>query len=175
MHLADPIVLRNKLTETQRWPSTTVLGGMIMPIDIQDCDGGIGIIIAFRGMVTDQDLIDSLKKHLSHDNDKFRKYKYILIDNTDLTKMVLTNETVEFIAGQLSGDARVNPDSVVAMVVYVAMTANPDLLNGISVIHELFFNRSCWKRTIFRTRIEAVRWIKEKVKDKFGINDLKFD
>ena len=89
--------------------------------------------------------------------------------------MVLTNETVEFIAEQLSGDARVNPDSVAAVVVYVAMTANPDLLNGVSIVHELFFNRSFWKRTIFRTRIEAIRWIKEKVKDKFGINDLNFD
>jgi hypothetical protein len=148
---------------------------MIVPVDIQDCDGGIGIIIAFRGMATDQDLIDSLKNHLSHDNDKFRKYKYILIDSTDLTKVVFTNETVEFISGQLSGDARVNPDPVVAVVVYVAMTANTDLLNGVSIIHQLFFNRSCWKRTIFRTRIEAIRWIRKKLKDKFGIDDLKFD
>ncbi len=33
-----------------------------MPIEIQDCDGGIGNIIESRGVVTDQELIDSLKR-----------------------------------------------------------------------------------------------------------------
>jgi len=28
---------------------------------------------------------------------------------------------------------------------------------------------------VFRIKNEAVRWIKEKVRDKFGINDLTFD
>ena len=35
-----------------------------MPIDIKECDGGLGRIIVSRGMMTDQELIDSLKNHL---------------------------------------------------------------------------------------------------------------
>ena len=58
-----------------------------MPIEIQDCDGGIGNIIESRGVVTDQELIDSLKKHLTHDKEKFKKYKYIIFDHTVLTKL----------------------------------------------------------------------------------------
>jgi len=49
-----------------------------MPIEIQDCDGGIGNIIESRGVVTDQELIDSLERHLTHDKEKFKKYKYTL-------------------------------------------------------------------------------------------------
>ena len=53
-----------------------------MPIEIIDCDNGIGNIIVTRGMVTDQELIDSLERHLKHDKEKFKKYKYILFNHT---------------------------------------------------------------------------------------------
>ena len=145
-----------------------------MPIEIQDCDGGIGNIIESRGVVTDQELIDSLKRHLTQDKEKFKKYKYILIDHTVLTKMNITNETVEFIAELIADTSRVNPDSIVAMVAYVTYGANIDLLNRISRLHELFIYRSCWETRLFRTKPQAVRWIKEKVRDKFGIDDLTF-
>jgi len=146
-----------------------------MPIEIQGCDGGIGNIISSRGMVTDQELIESLKNHLSQDKDKYKKYKYILIDNTELTKVALTDKTVEFIAGQFAEDAKGSPDTVVAMVEYVAMAANIDLLNRISRMRELFINQSCWETMLFKTRNEAVRWIRRKVRDKFGIDSLTFD
>lgn len=58
-----------------------------MPVEIIDCDKGIGNIIVTRGMFMDQEIIDSLKRHLSHDKEKFKKYKYILIDHTALTKV----------------------------------------------------------------------------------------
>jgi hypothetical protein len=53
-----------------------------MPIEIQTCDGDIGNVIASRGMVKDQELINSLGKHLKPDNEKFKNYKYILFDHT---------------------------------------------------------------------------------------------
>lgn len=145
-----------------------------MPIEIIDCDDGIGNIIVTRGMVTDQELIDSLERHLTHDKEKFEKYKYILIDHTALTKVDITNETVEFIAGLYAETSRVNPDSIVAMVTYVTYGASIDLINRISRMHELFVYRSCWETLVFRTKGEGVRWIREKVRDKFGIDDLTF-
>jgi hypothetical protein len=145
-----------------------------MPIEIIDCDDGIGNIIVTRGMVTDQELIDSLERHLTHDKEKFKKYKYILIDHTALTKVDITNETVEFIAGLYADTSRVNPDSIVAMVTYVTYGASIDLINRISRMHELFVYRSCWETLVFRTKGEAVRWIRGKVRDKFGIDDLTF-
>ncbi|MCG2778170.1 MAG: hypothetical protein L6406_21060 [Desulfobacterales bacterium] len=145
-----------------------------MPIEIIDCDDGIGNIIVTRGMVTDQELIDSLERHLTHDKEKFKKYKYILIDHTALTKVDITNETVEFIAGLYADTSRVNPDSIVAMVTYVTYGASIDLINRISRMHELFVYRSCWETLVFRTKGEAVRWIREKARDKFGIDDLTF-
>ena len=88
--------------------------------------------------------------------------------------MDITNETVEFIAGLYADTSRVNPDSIVAMVTYVTYGASIDLINRISRMHELFVYRSCWETLVFRTKGEAVRWIREKVRDKFGIDDLTF-
>ena len=145
-----------------------------MPIEIIDCDDGIGNIIVTRGMVTDQELIDSLERHLTHDKEKFKQYKYILFDHTELTKMDIANETVEFIAGLCADTSRVNPDSIVAMVTNVTYGASIDLIKRISRMHELFVYRSCWETRLFRTKPQAVRWIKEKVRDKFEIDNLTF-
>ena len=146
-----------------------------MPVEIKDCDGGIGNIIESRGRVTDQELIDSLERHLTRNKEKFKKYKYILIDHTELTKVNITDETVDYISGLFADASSVNPDSIAAMVTYVPIGANKDLIDRISKLHELFIYRSCWETLFFRTKPQAVRWIKEKVKEKSGIDDLTFD
>lgn len=146
-----------------------------MPIEIKDSDGGIGNIIAIQGLITDQDLIDAFKEHLTQDIEKFKKYKYILFDHTGLTKMDITDETVEFISGIGTDASKVNPDLIAAMVANVSIGADIDHISRISRMHELFIYRSRWKTMIFRTRIEAVRWIKKKVREKYGIDDLAFD
>ena len=146
-----------------------------MPIEIKDCDGGIGIIIESRGRLTDQEIIDSLAGHLTNDKEKFGTYKYILIDHSSLTKVDISDETVQYISELLADISSVNSDSIVAMVTYVSYGASIDLINRISRMNELFINRSCWETLLFRTKPQAVRWIKGKVKDKFGIDDLTFD
>ena len=145
-----------------------------MPVEIKDCDGGIGIIIETRGRVADEELVNSFHNHLAHDEKIFKQYKYILIDNTELTKVDITNETTEAISGLFADTTRANPDSIVAMVAYVSYGANIDMANRISKIHELFSNQSCWETLLFRTKPQAVRWIRQKVKEKFGIDNLTF-
>ena len=154
-----------------------------MPINIKECDGGIGIIIESRDRVTDQELIDSLEKLLTHEKEKFRTCKYILIDHTSLTSLNITDETVDYISGLFAGASSVNPDAIAAMVVYVSYGAkvvyvsygaNIDLINTMSQLREIFMNRSCWETLQFKTRPYAVRWIKKKVNEKFGIDDLTF-
>ena len=146
-----------------------------MPIDIRACDGGMGNIFVSRGVVKDQELIDSLKKHLIQDKEKFIEYKYILFDHTAVTKMSISDETVELVAGLCADASKSNPDPVIAIVVYFSMAANIELINRISKMYEMFLNQAGWESLVFRTKMEAVRWIRKKVRDKFGIDDLTFD
>ena len=145
-----------------------------MTIDIKECDGGSGIIIETRGRVTDQEFIDSLERHLTHAREKFETYKYILIDHTALTKVDITDETVDYISGLFAETSSVNPDCIVAMVAYVPYGASIDLIDMVSRMREIFVNQSSWETLQFRTRPQAVRWIKGKANDKFGIDDLTF-
>ncbi len=146
-----------------------------MPIEIKDCDEGIGVIIETHEWLTDQELIDAFDDHLAPDPEKFKQYKYILIDHFALTKVDITDETIDRISGLFADASQLNPESIVAMVTYASYGANIELVDRISKMHELFVNRSCWETLLFRTRPQAVRWIKGKVKEKFGINDLTFD
>ena len=146
-----------------------------MPIEIKDCDEGIGVIIETHQRLADQELIDAFDDHLAPDPEKFKQYKYILIDHTALTKVDITDETVETISGLFAEPSRVNPDSIVALVVYVSYGANIDQADRISKLNELFSNQACWETLLFRTRPQAVRWIRGKVKEKYGIDDLTFD
>ena len=146
-----------------------------MPIEIQDLDEGMGNIIVTRGMVTDRELIDYLKPHLTHETDRFINYRYILMDHTDLTKLDISDDTVESIAGLIADISSDHPDIIAAMVAYVTVGANIELVGRISKLHELFIYPSNWETMIFRTRGKAVRWIKVKARDNFGIDDLTFD
>ena len=145
-----------------------------MATEIKDCDGGIGNIIESRGVVSDREFIGTLKEHLSDEDGKFRDYQYILIDHSEVTKMNITSETIESIAGLVAETSSVNPDTILAMVAYVSIEANMDLLNRISKMYKLFSYHSCWESRLFRTKPTAVRWIRERVRDKFGTDDLTF-
>ena len=145
-----------------------------MPIEIKNWDDGNGNIIESRGMVTDRELIDSLKTHLAPDQNNFKNYKYILIDQSELTKLEISDETVEFISGLIADTSKANPDPIVALVAYATYGANIEHVNRISRLHELFIYQSCWETRLFRTKPRAVKWIRERVNDKFGIDDLTF-
>ena len=139
-----------------------------MPIEIKDCDGGIGNIIVGRGIITDQGLIDSLKKHLTQDKEKLKKYKFSLTDFTAVLKLAIDSEGVKFIA-ELSEEApKVNADPIVAIV------SKKDHIYGLSRMYESLIGMTNWKIMVFRSKTEAVEWIREKVRERFGIGNLTF-
>ena len=99
-----------------------------MPITIKECDDGIGLIIEGRGTVTDQEFIDSLWKYLTKDKEKFKTFKYVLIDQFALTTLDISDATIDHISGLLADVSSINPDSILAMVAYVSYGANIDLV-----------------------------------------------
>ena len=63
-----------------------------MPIEMRDLGGGIGVIITGQGVVSDEEWVDALVKHLTQDEDKFKKYRYSLSDYTAVTEIELSSE-----------------------------------------------------------------------------------
>lgn len=140
-----------------------------MPIEIKDCDGGIGVVIEFRGIVTDKEYVDALKTHLTQDKDKFKKYRYSLNDTDAVEEVHITKQSVEYISKLCVAASKNNPDPI------VAMWGTTDIAFGLQRMAEALMSPTDWEMMTFRTREQAVEWIKERVKDKFGIDDLTFE
>ena len=140
-----------------------------MPLEIKDCDSGLGNIILGRGILTDYEYIKSLTEHLNQDQEKFSKYKFSLTDVTAVTKLDLSTESINIIANLCIEASKVNPDPI------VAIAANRDLMYGLARMYEALVDRTDWETMVFRSKKEAVEWIRKRVIEKFGIVDITFE
>ena len=100
--------------------------------------------------------------------EKFSKYRYSLSDFTQVTDVDVNNESIQFIAGLCISASRINPYPIVALV------ADMSLVYGLSRMFEALSNETGWEIMVLRSKEEAVKWIKERVKDKYGIDNLSF-
>jgi hypothetical protein len=139
-----------------------------MSIETTDLDGGIGVLFVGQGILTNQEYVDIYERHLRQDKEKFSKYRYSLSDFTEVSDTDVTNESIQFIAGLCIAASRINPYPIVALV------ANISLAYGLSRMFEALSFETGWEVMVFRSKEEAMKWIKERVKDKYGIDDLSF-
>ena len=137
-----------------------------MPIEITDLDGGMGSLIVGHGVVTRQEYVDTMTRHLRQDTDKFAKYKYGLCDYSAVTKAEALPEDIREIANLCRGAARVAPGAVVAMV------AATDIVYGLARMWESLLDEMPWHTMVFTSRPDAEKWLKEKVKETFGLDGL---
>jgi len=64
--------------------------------------------------------------------------------------------------------SKVNADPIVAIV------SKKDHIYGLSRMYESLIYMTNWKIMVFRSKTEAVEWIREKVRKRFGIGNLTF-
>jgi hypothetical protein len=139
-----------------------------MPIEIKDSDGGLGNIITSRGILTDKEFADALKQHLTQDKNKFRNYKYSLCDYSAVKKIKVSTQSIQLIADYCKKSSIANSKVVVAIV------AKQDVIYGMARMWEILSEATKWETMVSRNREEAEAWIKQRVKQKYGIDDLTF-
>ena len=140
-----------------------------MPLEIKDVKDGLGFVILGSGVLTEHELVDGLKKHLTQDKEKFKKIRYTLTDYTALTEADISSKALELIAGFCIEAAYVNPEIIVAEV------ASQDFYYGLVRMSHALRDRHYWENAVFRNRQDAEDWIKQRVKEKYGIDDITFD
>lgn len=139
-----------------------------MCVEIRDSDNGLGNIIIGREIVKEEELFDALKKHLTQDSDQLKKYKYSLTDYTGGTKFEVSTQKVEQIAKFCESSYIANSKAI------VAVAAKQDFMFGMTRMWEMLSDGTNWEIMVFRNREEAEAWIKERVKQKYGIDNLTF-
>ena len=140
-----------------------------MPIEIQYVDGGLGVLYLGKGIVTGEDIINSNKQIFSSE-EKMVNNKYGLIDYSNVTQFEVSTSEVEIIASQNKKASEYIPDAVVAVV------AEKDIEFSMTRMWEMVAENTGlqWNIMVFRDREKAEIWIKERVQEKFGIDDLTF-
>ena len=139
-----------------------------MPIEIMDLDSGIGNIILGSGVLTAEEYKNAIKTNLSQDSEKFKKSRYCLSDFTEVAKVDVPSSDIELVARLCKDAAVVNPEAVVASV------AEKDIAFGLSMMWEILIDETNWEVMVFRKGGDAEAWIKEIVKEKYGIIELTF-
>ena len=140
-----------------------------MPIQIKDLDGGIGNLICGTGVITDEEYVASLKKHLSQSKEKFEKYIYSFVDVTSATEVNVSTQSIYQIASLCKAAAKNNRHALVAVV------ASQDLIYGLARMSQVLMEETGWQHEVFRNREDAEAWLRTKAKERFGISDLTID
>jgi hypothetical protein len=140
-----------------------------MPMEIRDTDNGLGNIITGRDRIKDKEYVDAILKHLSQDEDKFKRYRYSLSDYTEVTNLEISSKSVELVAKYCQKASTVNSEAVVAIV------AKKDVVYGLARMWEMLSDNTKWDIKVFRSREEAEAWISEKVDMKYGIKNITFN
>jgi hypothetical protein len=139
-----------------------------MPITLEGSDGKLGSILTTWGTVNEKELFDKVEESIKREMVKPQKHKYHLSDHTAAEEFEFSAQGVKLLADICKAASQANPELVTATV------ARKDLIFGLSRMWESLSVDLDWEIMVFRNRDKAESWIRERVKDKFGIKDLTF-
>jgi hypothetical protein len=134
-----------------------------MPVDIKILQDGAGILYLCHGTVTGKDFIEANERLLSFNN--LKQVRYGIVDETSVDDIHMFESDMLTIAAQDEKIAGLVPSGAI-----VAVIAGSDFAFGLARIWESFIEHTGWETMTFKTRWKAESWIKEKVKDNFGID-----
>lgn len=124
-----------------------------MPIDVSYTDEGSGAVLVCEGVVTGHELIATLKDVFSRDL-VAQPYLYKLFDCNGMKGIDVTFQDIKD-AAQLGVAASRDMPNFVA-----AIYANSDAAFGLARMWEAYVQQTGWKTHVFRSRHEAVAWLK---------------
>lgn len=136
-----------------------------MPIQIKYLDNETGVLLIAEGTITADDIIISIKTLFSS-TEKMKQLKYCLMDYSNNTQLNVSNASLRVIA-DLNKKASVEKQEGV-----IAIVANNDFVFGISRMWEFFIDNAGvpWETMVFRDRVNAENWIKQKVSDRGSLD-----
>ena len=140
-----------------------------MPIVINDLNGGLGNIILGIGKITEEEFLQVFTEHLTQDPEKFKKYRFSLIDWTAALRSDISTEAIKKTAEECLRASRVNPNIVVAEV------ADDNFIYGMIRMSQSLRSDGNWENEAFRSRVQAEAWIRQRVLAKFGIKAITFE
>lgn len=136
----------------------------LMPIVIEGRQNGVGVIYNCRGAVTIDDFLKAGIGFLAFPK-AIKKWRYCIIDLTSVEAMQIDSKEIRTIVEQ---NKRIAAFALPGALLAVA--APKDLGYGIAREWEALVEQVGWETMTFRSRSEAEAWIKERARQKFGLD-----
>lgn len=132
-----------------------------MPIETTYTDGGVGAVLVCEGIVTGKELTAALKEMFSRDL-VAQPYLYNLFDCNELKRLDVATRDIRDAAELGVAASRCMPNFVVAIY------ASTDLAFGLARMWQTYVQQTGWNTHVFRSRPEAVGWLKGEVEKSSG-------
>ena len=126
-----------------------------MPMNFSYMEDG-GILVHGEGVVTGSEIIEVNDK-IYESPQKLERILYQLVDLTNVTKLLVSNEEVERLALQDLQVAKINPN------MFIALVGHDDLVYGLARMWEALTHDAPFDTMVFRKLEDAEKWIKEKL------------
>jgi len=133
-----------------------------MSVEVQFADNGRGVLLVCAGLVTGQELIDANRKVFSSE-ERLKRIRYAVVDQTGTESVDLTFTDLKKIEEENRRFAPFNPGLVVALVV------DKPLPLTLSRVWDARTRDVSWEKRLFGRKDEAFAWLKEKMRDRFGM------
>ena len=125
-----------------------------MPYEITYLETDGGIMTKYFGIVTDREIINSIKERFSSD-DRIASYRYIISDCSDVDKFDVSPEVMKKSAEISQKVSMINRNLAVVAIMPT------DLEFGMGRMWQAYAYQTGWITEIVRTRDEADIWLKE--------------
>ena len=133
-----------------------------MPVDIEIVADGLGLVVSCRGTVTGDEFIQRNEK-LLRSPDRLRKLRYAIVDLNDASLFDFSSSQQQSVAEQATQAVALLPNFVQAVVLPCGFPF------GISRIWASLAEQPGWSSRTFRLRSEASTWVRQEVKERFGL------
>ena len=140
-----------------------------MPIEIRDLDDGLGVLIKGTGYLTGKEYHSAVLEHLAKPHERLEKYLYTISDYTEVEKFDINLSYIREIAYECINISKINKH------VILAFATHDVILYGILNFFVGLAKLTRWNMTVFKNRADMDKWLRIKLKEKFGQDDFKFD
>jgi len=126
-----------------------------MPVHTEFLADGRGVLQTGEGVVTAREILDDLVQQRT-DPTRPKGHRYVLVDFTQVTRIVARTSDVEQFVREQRSVALHAPE------VAIAIAASADVVFALSRMWEGLATGLPWERGVFRTRAEAIEWLRDR-------------
>jgi len=134
-----------------------------MPITVNHLDNGTGVLYVGKASITVRDVLEARNCVVGFP-EKAKQYRYGLIDYSQVDDMDISNRDLDLLVAQHKKDAAQAPG------MFVALVGSRNIVYGLARMWASYMHDSGWETHVFRTREEAEAWIRERIRDKHGVD-----